>query len=76
MDENLFKARYVRESAHCAVLTCDEGQSFILGYFRWPRHAWTYVATFDQEASATRAFEAFDQAASIWSVSGALTLAA
>jgi hypothetical protein len=76
MGVNLFKARYVCESAHCAVLTCDEGQSYVLGYFNRPRHAWTYVATFDQEAAAERAFEAFDRAASIWNAEGALTLAA
>ncbi len=76
MRVNLYKAKYVCESAHCAVLTCDAGGSYMLGYFSPPRHTWTYVATFDLQASAERAFEAFDRAASIWSAEGALTLAA
>ena len=76
MAVNLFKAKYVCESAHCAVLTCDDGLSYVLGYFSPPRHTWTYVATFNQQASAQRAFEAFDRAAAIWSLEGALTLAA
>ncbi len=76
MTVNLYKARFVYESARCAVVTREEGQTYMLGYFKAPRHAWTYVATFDYEASARRAFEAYDTAASIRSTEGALTLAA
>lgn len=65
MPINLHPARYVLESAHCAVVTRDNG-AYQLGYFRAPRHAWTYVATFDQEASAQRAFDVFERAASVY----------
>ncbi len=65
MPINLHPARYVLESAHCAVVTRDDG-AYLLGYFRAPRHAWTYVATFDQEASAQRAFDVFERAASVY----------
>ena len=66
MSINLFNAHYVYESARCAVVTRDGGQSYMLGYFRSPRHAWTYVATFDQASAALRAFEAYNRAADIW----------
>ncbi len=67
MSLNLFNARYVYETARCALVTCDGGQSYMLGYFLAPRHAWTYVATFDQMSAALRAFEALNCAADIWS---------
>jgi hypothetical protein len=59
--------RYVHESAHCAIVTCDDGQTYMLGYFRAPRHAWTYVATFDEASAAFRAFEAYNCAVAVWS---------
>ena len=70
---NLHPARYVLESAHCAVVSRDDG-AYLLGYFRAPRHEWTYMATFDQEASAQRAFEVFDRTATIYSPDGAAAL--
>jgi hypothetical protein len=72
MSINLFKALYVCRSARYAVLTCDEGKSFVLGYFKPPYHAWTHVATFEEEASAQRAFGAYNRAASIWTDKDAL----
>ena len=59
MFKNLHPARYVVESARCAVVTTDDG-SFLLGYFLPPRREWAYVAKFADEASARRAFAVFD----------------
>jgi hypothetical protein len=53
--------RYVYEGSHCAVVTSDDG-SYLLGYFRAPRHEWTYLTTFKNEATARRAFDSFDGA--------------
>jgi hypothetical protein len=58
--------RYVYESAHCAIVTCDDGRSYMLGYFCAPRHAWTYVATFEEASAAFRAFEAYNCAVAVW----------
>lgn len=60
MFSNLHPARYVVESARCAVVTSDAG-SFLLGYFIQPRHEWIHVATFGDEATARRAFAVFDE---------------
>ena len=59
MFSNLHPARYVLESARCAVVSSDAG-SFLLGYFVQPRHEWIHVATFADEATARRAFAVFD----------------
>jgi len=61
MSIDLYRARYLFESAHCAVVTSDAG-AYLLGYFGAPRHEWNYLTTFDNEAVARRAFEAFDRA--------------
>ena len=61
MFSNLHPARYVVESARCAVVSSDAG-SFLLGYFVQPRHEWIHVSTYADEASARRAFKVFDQA--------------
>ncbi len=60
MHVNLHPARYVVESARCAVVTSDD-RSFLLGYFIPPRHEWIYVAKFVDEATARRAFAVFDR---------------
>jgi hypothetical protein len=61
MPSDLYQARYVYESANCAVVTSDDG-SYLLGYFRAPRHEWIYLTTFKNEATARRAFDSFDGA--------------
>ncbi len=60
MPANHHTARYLVESGHCAVVRRDDG-AYLLGYFRAPRREWTYMATFDQEASARRAFRVFNR---------------
>jgi len=59
MSVNFHTARYILESARCAVVTADDG-SFLLGYFLPPRHEWMFVASFADEATARRAFQVFD----------------
>lgn len=59
MTIHLHTARYVLESARCAVVSSDD-RSFLLGYFVPPRHEWVFVARFADEAIARRAFQVFD----------------
>jgi hypothetical protein len=66
MQVNLHPARYLVESARCAVVTSDD-QSFLLGYFVPPRHEWICVASFADETTARRAFAVFDRStAEFW----------
>ena len=60
MSVNLHTARYLVESARCAVVTADNG-TFLLGYFLPPRHEWMFVASFADEATARRSFQVFDE---------------
>ena len=73
MPMNLHAACYLVESKHCAVVTRDDG-AYLLGFFRAPRKEWTYMATFDQEASARHAFRVFNRAARVYSPGGAAAL--
>ena len=63
MSVNFHTARYIEESARCAVVASDD-RSFLLGYFVEPRHEWVFVASFADEATARRAFRLFDRSVS------------
>lgn len=63
----LFGCRFVLESEDCAVIRShDDG--YVFGRFRYPRHAFEQIATFTEMAAAKRAFDAYNQALSVWRI--------